>query len=65
MAKPTLPAGWLSVKLESIADEYTAKNRDFFHALVLTNSARSRIIPQTEHFDKEIAVEDNIDATLS
>ncbi|WP_144678339.1 hypothetical protein [Desulfitobacterium sp. LBE] len=49
------------MKLESIAGEYKAKNRDFVHTLVLTNSAQSRIIPQTEHFDKEIAVEDNID----
>lgn len=42
-----------------------AKNRNFVHTLVLTNSARSRIIPQTERFDKKIAVGDNIDATLS
>jgi len=60
MAKQTLPTGWKSVKLESIASKCTAKNRDFAYSLVLTNSAQNGIIPQTEHFDKEIAVEDNI-----
>jgi len=61
MDKSILPIGWKSVKLSEIADKCTAKNRDFTHSLVLTNSAQYGIIPQTEHFDKNIAVDENID----
>jgi type I restriction enzyme S subunit len=61
MLKLELPSGWKSVKLSEIADKCIAKNRDFTHSLVLTNSAQSGIIPQSEHFDKNIAVDENID----
>jgi type I restriction enzyme S subunit len=52
---------WEKRKLGEIADKCTAKNRDFAHSLVLTNSAQRGIIPQGEHFDKDIAVDENID----
>jgi len=52
---------WEKARLGEIADKCTAKNRDFTYSLVLTNSAQSGIIPQTEHFDKNIAVDENID----
>jgi len=61
MDKTILPSGWKIVKLCEIADKCTAKNRDFTHSLILTNSAQYGIIPQTEHFDKNIAADENID----
>jgi type I restriction enzyme S subunit len=61
MVKITLPNGWKSIKLKNISEKRTAKNRDFTYSLVMTNSAQNGIIPQTEHFDKDIAVSENID----
>jgi type I restriction enzyme S subunit len=62
MAKSAvLPSGWKTVKLSEIADKCKAKNRDFKYSLVLTNSAQHGVIPQSEHFDKDIAVDENID----
>ena len=59
--KATLPSGWIGVKLGDVAKKCTAKNNDFKYSLVLTNSAQRGVIPQTEHFDKDIAVDTNID----
>ena len=61
MNKPTLPDGWKSIKLREIADKCTARNHAFTHTLVLTISAQRGIVPQTKHFDKDIAVGENID----
>ena len=61
MIEAILPNRWKSMKLRELADKCTAKNRDFAHALVLTNSAQRGIIPQTEHFGKDIAVDESID----
>jgi len=56
-----LPKGWERVRLGEIAQKCSKKNREFAYALVLTNSAQRGIIPQAEHFDKDIAVDENID----
>jgi type I restriction enzyme S subunit len=56
----TLLSGWKTLKLCEVADKCTAKNRDFTYSLVLTNSAQHGVIPQSEHFDKDIALEENI-----
>jgi len=61
MTNQTLSNEWKKIKLREIADKRTAKNRDFIYSLVLTNSAKHGIIPQTEHFDKDIAVGESID----
>jgi type I restriction enzyme S subunit len=57
----TPPNGWTTVKLRDVADKCTAKNSGFKHSLVLTNSAKHGVIPQSEHFDKDIAVDEKID----
>jgi len=44
-----------------LTDKVTTKNQSFAYTLVLTNSARRGIVPQAEHFDKDIAVKENID----
>jgi len=59
---PGFSGEWEKTRLGEIADKCTAKNRDFKYSLVLTNSAQSGIIPQTEHFDKNIAIDENIDS---
>jgi type I restriction enzyme S subunit len=61
MVKTTTPAEWKYVKLSIVADKCTTKNREFAYSLVLTNSAQHGVIPQSEHFDKDIAVNENID----
>ena len=57
----SLPKGWKSVKLSELAYKCIAKNRDYKYKLVFTNYAIRGIIPQSEHFDKNIAIEENID----
>jgi type I restriction enzyme S subunit len=61
MSKQKLPKGWNLVTLASISDKCIARNRDFAYSLVLTNSAQNGIVAQTEHFDKTIAMQENID----
>jgi len=52
---------WKHTELGAIAKKEKEKNKSFAYNLVLSNSARHGIIPQTDQFDKEIACEDHID----
>jgi type I restriction enzyme S subunit len=61
MNKHILPNDWKLVKLCEIAKKCTEKNHDFVYSFVLTNSAQQGIVPQTEHFDREIVARENID----
>jgi len=62
MAKTAaLPEGWKTVTLREVADKCTDKNRSFKYSHVLTNSAQRGVIQQSEHFDRDIAVDENID----
>lgn len=56
-----LTGEWKTVKLSKLVSKCTAKNDNFVYGLVLTNSAQNGIIPQSEHFDKDIASNENID----
>jgi type I restriction enzyme S subunit len=56
-----LPKGWNFIELRKLADKINTKNHGFAHSLVLTNSAQRGIIPQSEHFHKNIAISGNID----
>jgi type I restriction enzyme S subunit len=58
---PRFSGAWESVWLREIASKSVEKNGGFKYSLVLTNSAQHGIIPQSEHFEREIAVEGNID----
>lgn len=56
-----LTGNWKTAKLNALVSKCTEKNNDFVYSLVLTNSAQNGIIPQSEHFDKKIASNENID----
>lgn len=51
---------WKIRKLSSFSSKITTKNTDNNFELVFTNSAQHGIIPQRDHFDKDIANVENI-----
>lgn len=57
---PLIPTGWEICQLHKVAQKCTKKNKDHNISLVLTNSAVHGVVPQSEHFNKEIATDENI-----
>lgn len=57
---PLIPTGWEICKLYKVAEKCTKKNKNHDISLVLTNSALHGVVIQSEHFSKEIAVDENI-----
>ena len=56
-----VPSDWVRMKLGEISMKSQEKNVQYKYSLVLSNSARSGVLPQSEQFKKEIASNDNID----
>ena len=53
-----LPSGWKSVRLKEISSRITRKNQDNKCQNVLTISAQSGLISQTDFFNKQVASKD-------
>jgi len=55
MKEIRFPADWGFDKLKNLANKSMARNPDFSSTLVLANSAQAGIVPQSGHFQKDIA----------